>query len=61
MIEVVWERIMPRGDADLELYRARVPNGWLITDPSQKHLVFVPDSDHDWRSDVAGRPTRQSL
>lgn len=34
---------------DNSTYRAKVPGGWLVGEPSGSHyLTFVPDPEHRW-------------
>jgi hypothetical protein len=45
-LSVSWE-VVPGHGADVSLFRAKVPGGWLVSTDAGG-LTFVPDPDHTW-------------
>lgn len=43
-----WECITNNERADLVIYRARVQDGWLVSNPAQEDMIYVPDKSHLW-------------
>jgi hypothetical protein len=66
MAEISWEEVEnnyhPQGQDKMRVYRAKVPNGWLVSilwtrktvivhDQLTPYsgLTFVPDPNHEWQ------------
>lgn len=46
---IQWERLKSSGDTTVDIYRARVPGGWLVLADSGEHsITFYPDPHHQW-------------
>lgn len=52
MADITWEKMEEEGGS-LGLLRAKVPNGWLVATANGAAVTYVPDLNHDWKTDVA--------
>ena len=60
MASLQWETIRQSEGGIGRLRRAKVPNGWLITQAMSGEptsLIFVPDPGHEWEVDVEAEGT----
>ena len=52
--ELTWEKLNSGRkeekwyESSWEVYRAKVPNGWLILIVERGGVTFYPDPDHSW-------------
>ena len=54
MKKLIWERVEQEGPEGWDrfnspsLYRARTPEGWLVTANGQVEMTYVPDCKASW-------------
>ncbi len=46
---VQWETCIRTGFGERDVYRIKVPHGWIITLDGYANVAYYPDENNEWR------------